>query len=126
MKDRPYLQRRRWHVALRRARRDADTVRLRAADTLHRRLGAIPASRAVLFSIPAGWFGDWHPTPHRQLYVNLSGRLEVSVSDGETRVFEPGDIALVEDVLEPGHTTRAIGDEPSTGIFVHLAESERA
>ncbi len=86
----------------------------------------IPASRAVLFSIPAGWFGDWHPTPHRQLYVNLSGRLEVSVSDGETRVFEPGDIALVEDVLEPGHTTRAIGDEPSTGIFVHLAESERA
>ena len=38
----------------------------------------------------------------------------------------PGDIAPVEDVLEPGHTTRAIGDEPSTGIFVHLAEAERA
>lgn len=84
----------------------------------------IPASRAVLFSMPAGWFGDWHPTPHRQLYISLSGRLEVAVSDGETRVFEPGDIALLEDVLEPGHTTRAIGDEPSTGMFVHLAEAE--
>jgi quercetin dioxygenase-like cupin family protein len=86
----------------------------------------IPASRAVLFSMPAGWFGDWHPTPHRQLYVNLSGRLEVRVSDGETRVFAPGDLVLVEDLLAPGHTTRAVGDEPSTGIFVHLAGDERS
>jgi quercetin dioxygenase-like cupin family protein len=82
----------------------------------------IPATNAVLFSMPAGWFGDWHPSPHRQLYINFSGHLEVSVSDGETRVFGPGDIVLVEDLLPPGHTTRTLGGQPSTGIFVHLAE----
>lgn len=82
--------------------------------------------RAVLFSIPAGWYGDWHPTPRRQLYFNLSGQLEVGVSDGEVRVFVPGDIALVEDVVAPGHTTRAVGSEASTGVFVHLAEEGSA
>jgi len=83
------------------------------------------ASRAVLFSIPAGWYGDWHPTPRRQLYFNLGGRLEVVVSDGEARTLEPGDIVLVEDETAPGHTTRAVGDQPSTGVFVHLAVEER-
>lgn len=84
----------------------------------------ISASGAVLFSMPAGWFGDWHPSPRRQLYFNLSGQLEVVVSDGEARQLGPGDIVLVEDVSGDGHTTRAIGEEPSTGVFVHLADDE--
>jgi len=82
----------------------------------------IPVSNAVLASFRAGWFGAWHPTPRRQLYFNLSGRLEVGVSDGEVRILEPGDIVLVEDVMAPGHTTRAVGEGASTGVFVHLAE----
>ena len=85
-----------------------------------------PASRAVLFSVPAGWFGDWHPTPRRQLYFSLSGRLEVEVSDGEVRVFTPGDVALLEDENGPGHTTRAVGDVAASGAFVHLAEETRS
>jgi len=82
-------------------------------------------SRALLSSFPAGWFGDWHPTPCRQLYFNLSGRFEVVVSDGQSRTFGPGDIVLIEDVEPPGHTTRTIGDVPSTGVFVHLAVEDR-
>lgn len=87
---------------------------------------AIPVSNVVLTSFRAGWFGDWHPTPRRQLYFNLSGRLEVGVSDGEVRFLDPGDIVLVEDVIAPGHTTRAVGAEASTGVFVHLADQEGA
>ena len=82
------------------------------------------ASRTVLCSFPAGWYGDWHPTPRRQLYFHLSGRLEVHVADGETRRLEAGDIVLVEDVAGSGHTTRVIGDGPATGVFVHLADGE--
>jgi len=85
---------------------------------------SIPVSGAVLASFRAGWFGDWHPTPRRQLYFQLSGRLEVGVSDGEIRILEPGVIVLVEDVIAPGHTTRALGEEASTGVFVHLADEE--
>jgi len=85
---------------------------------------AIPVSNVVLASFRAGWFGDWYPTPRRQLYFSLSGRLEVGVSDGEVRILESGDMVLVEDVMAPGHTTRAVGDEPSTGVFIHLADEE--
>ncbi|MEA2026166.1 MAG: hypothetical protein U9O18_05705 [Chloroflexota bacterium] len=84
----------------------------------------IPVTNVVLASFRAGWFGDWHPTPRRQLYFNLTGRLEVGVSDGEVRILEPGDVVLVEDVVAPGHTTRVVGDEPSTGVFIHLHEEE--
>ena len=86
----------------------------------------LDASRTVLCRVPAGWYGDWHPTPRRQLYFHLSGRLEVHVADGETRHFEAGDIVLVEDVAGSGHTTRVIGDGPATGAFVHLADEEDA
>ena len=79
-------------------------------------------TRAVLFSIPGGWFGEAHPSPRRQLYFALTGRVEVQVADGEVRVFVPGDIALVEDTSGPGHTSRALGDVAATGVLVHLVE----
>ncbi len=83
---------------------------------------ALEARRAVFFSMPAGWFGDWHPTPHRQLYCNLGGRLEVCVSDGARRTLEAGDVVLLEDRAGAGHTTRVLGDLPSSGVFIHLAD----
>ena len=86
----------------------------------------IAVERAVLFSMPSGWFGDWHPSPRRQLYFNLSGRLAVQVADGEVRELGPGAIVLVEDVTGTGHTTRVLGNVPSTGVFVHLADEQRA
>jgi hypothetical protein len=79
-------------------------------------------TRAVLFSIPGGWFGEAHPAPRRQLYFATSGQLEVQVSDGEVRVFEAGDIGLVEDTQGQGHTTRALGTVAAAGAFVHLAD----
>jgi hypothetical protein len=80
------------------------------------------STRTVFFSMPGGWFGEPHPAPRRQLYFATTGRLKVQVSDGESRVFVPGDIALVEDTSGPGHSTRALGDEVASGAFVHLAD----
>ncbi len=82
----------------------------------------LAAERALLFEFPDGWFGDWHPAPHRQLYFNLGGHLEVEVADGEVRRLGPGDIVLLEDLTGTGHVTRVIGDAPSTGVFVQLRE----
>ena len=85
----------------------------------------LPAERAILFEFPAGWFGDWHPSPYRQLYFNLGGWLEVEVGDGEVRRFGPGQIALLEDLTGSGHVTRVIGKERSRGVFVQLADEQR-
>jgi hypothetical protein len=80
------------------------------------------AARAVFFRIPAGWFGDWHPAPRRQYYVQTTGELEVQVSDGEIRHFQPGDVVLVEDVRGKGHTTRVVSDDAVCGVYVQLPD----
>lgn len=85
----------------------------------------LPAERALLFEFPVGWFGDWHPSPRRQLYCNLGGELEVEVGDGEIRRVGPGAIVLVEDLSGSGHVTRVVGDEASRGVFIHLGDETR-
>jgi len=81
-----------------------------------------PAKHFILLNAPAGWFGDWHPTPYRQFFFVLVGELEVRVTDGEMRHFGPGSILFVEDTTGKGHTTRNIGDDAILAV-VQLAES---
>lgn len=82
----------------------------------------IPTKQMAFLVTPAGWFGDWHPAPHRQFFVRLAGEVEIRVSDGEVRRFGPGSIYLLEDTKGKGHTSRAIGGD-STAAVVQLAES---
>jgi quercetin dioxygenase-like cupin family protein len=80
-----------------------------------------PAEGVVLFEMPPGWRGDWHPTPRRQLYCGLRGELEVAVSDGEVRRLPAGSLVLLEDLEGRGHLTRVVGETTAAGLFVHLA-----
>lgn len=80
----------------------------------------VKAERALFFSAPSTWIGDSHPTPRRQLYIGLTGELEVTVSSGETRHFGPGSVVLLEDTDGAGHVTRVVGDTSAQGLFVHL------
>ena len=81
---------------------------------------AIPAAAGVFFRMPAGWFGDWHPAPLHQYYVQTTGTLEVTVGDGEVRILRPGAVVLLEDLDGRGHRTRVVGDEDVCGVFVQL------
>jgi hypothetical protein len=69
------------------------------------------AKQTVFLMVPAGYFGDLHPAPRRQLMTLVSGALEVGVSDGEKRSFQPGDTVLVEDTTGKGHSTRSVGGD---------------
>jgi hypothetical protein len=44
-----------------------------------------PATRYAICVFPSGWFGDWHPTPQKQIYLILLGKVEAQVSDGEVK-----------------------------------------
>ena len=68
----------------------------------------------------SGWFGDWHPTPARQYMCLLSGVLEVSASDGETRRMKPGTIVLLEDTTGQGHATRVVSEEAAVLVFAQV------
>jgi hypothetical protein len=67
-------------------------------------------------SMPAGWDGrEWHPAPARQFIIPLAGEMEFETSDGEKRVFGPGDILLVEDTAGKGHISRMVST--GNGVF---------
>jgi hypothetical protein len=80
------------------------------------------ASQAAFFGAPAGWRGDWHPSPARNLFVILSGEWEVEVSDGTVRRFGPNHVLLLEDTTGKGHASRVVSDTASIAVVVQLQE----
>ena len=80
----------------------------------------IPVAQMMFITLPPGWDGDWHPAPRRQYWAQIAGQVEVEVGDGETRRFNPGDVALLEDVTGKGHVTRVVGPDEVRGMFVQL------
>lgn len=67
-------------------------------------------SHAVQFvRMPSGWTANAIHPPERQFLICLKGHLDVTVSDGESRTFGPGDTVLMEDVSGKGHRSRVKG-----------------
>ena len=79
------------------------------------------ANRWAFFEIPAGWVGDWHPTPQRQVFFWLKGEVEITASDGEVRRFGVGTVLLVEDTTGTGHHSRTVATDTLAAV-VQLAE----
>ena len=80
----------------------------------------VAAARYVMVRFPAGWRSDLHPSPHRQLFVVLSGELEGGVSDGSTVTLGAGDALLMEDTTGKGHTAKVNGRSDVLGVIIHL------
>jgi mannose-6-phosphate isomerase-like protein (cupin superfamily) len=84
--------------------------------------GFTPANQLVFFKTPYGWYGDWHPTPKRQFFFCLSGEIEITVSDGEIRIFRSGDVFLLEDTTGKGHRSKVTSKEDFVAAVVQLAK----
>jgi hypothetical protein len=73
----------------------------------------------VIFRQTSGEYNlDWHPAPRRQYIVNLDAGVEITVSDGETRVIGAGEVLLVEDVSGKGHLSKAVSGQVRHSIFI--------
>ncbi len=79
-----------------------------------------PASQWGLLYLPIGWDGSWHPTPAGQLIVCLSGQFEITVGDGQSRRFGPGEMVLLEDTEGQGHVTKVVGSREVRCLSVQL------
>lgn len=60
---------------------------------------------------------NWHHAPTPQFAINLSGYLQVEVSDGTRRKIGPGDLVFLDDTVGKGHVTRLLS--PVTALFIH-------
>ena len=81
-----------------------------------------PALRYAFGSFPVGWRGDWHPTPQRQIFFILSGKIAVQVGDGEVRHLRAGSAVLLEDATGRGHVSWVTSKTDALTAVVQLPE----
>ena len=62
---------------------------------------------------------DWHTAPRKQFAINMTGELEVELTDGSRRKIG-SDLVYLEDLTGKGHVTRALS--PITNVFLHVPE----
>ena len=83
-----------------------------------------PAVTVALVGGDSGWHGEVaHPAPFPMLQSYLSGTVEVTASDGESRRFGPGSLLLLEDTHGTGHSTQVL-DEDVVMLVTQLAGTE--
>lgn len=78
------------------------------------------ASNSIQFrSFSAGLLYPMHNAPQIQYIIYLEGKVEVSASGGETKVFKPGNVLLVKDTEGEGHETKTLSSGKSLIIPAH-------
>ena len=78
----------------------------------------MPAAGIIFRETAADYDLDWHPAPRRQYIVNLDAGVQITASDGETRVIGAGEVILVEDVAGKGHLSKAVSGQVRRSIFI--------
>jgi hypothetical protein len=85
---------------------EVDWVEERRGSKLSKRM---PATGIIFRETSADYDLDWHPAPRRQYIVNLDAGVQITASDGESRVIGAGEIILVEDITGKGHLSKGLG-----------------
>jgi quercetin dioxygenase-like cupin family protein len=63
---------------------------------------------------------DWHNAPRRQYIINLEGSVEITTSDGKSRVVGPGEIILAEDTTGKGHQSKAVASGARRSLVIPI------
>jgi hypothetical protein len=77
-----------------------------------------PATGIIFREVPPTYDLDWHNAPRRQYIINLDNGVQLTASDGESRIIGAGEVILVEDTTGKGHLSKAINDRIRHCIFV--------
>jgi hypothetical protein len=76
------------------------------------------AKAYLLLELPAGWLGEMHVSPKRQVMFCLSGSIKVTSSTHHERIIEPGMGLLMEDTTGKGHISEVISSVPATQVVI--------
>jgi hypothetical protein len=80
----------------------------------------LPATGIIFREVQPTYELDWHNAPRRQYIINLDNGVQITASDGESRVIGAGEVLLVEDTTGKGHLSKAVNDRLRHCIFVAL------
>ena len=79
-----------------------------------------PATGIIFRETSGDYDLDWHPAPRRQYIINLDAGVQITASDGESRIIGPGEVILVEDTSGKGHLSKSVGGKMRHSIFVPI------
>jgi hypothetical protein len=96
---------------------EIEWVEQRYSSKLSRRM---PASGIIFRETSGDYDLDWHPAPRRQYIVNLDAGVQITASDGETRIIGPGEVLLVEDTTGKGHLSKAVDGKMRHSLFIPI------
>ena len=77
-----------------------------------------PATVIIFRQVPPVYDLDWHPAPRRQYIINLDAGVQITASDGESRIIGAGEVLLVEDTTGKGHLSKAVGNQLRHCVYV--------
>ena len=80
----------------------------------------LPATGIIFRKTSGDYDLDWHPAPRRQYIINLDGGVQITASDGESRVIGAGGVILVEDTTGKGHLSKAVEGKLRHSIFIPI------
>src|SRR2546421_5876316 len=80
----------------------------------------LPATGIIFREVQPDYDLDWHPAPRRQYIINLDAGVQITASDGESRVIGAGEVLLVEDTTGKRDLSKAINERLRNCIFVAL------
>ncbi|WP_299847028.1 cupin [uncultured Roseovarius sp.] len=78
------------------------------------------ATQTMFLRLRSGWDEPIHPTPVRQKLVCLTGSVEVTASDGDTRIIARGDVWHMEDHTGKGHHTKVTSEEDFEAVIIQF------
>ena len=87
----------------------------------------LPSDGYQLRHSPVGFAKEFHCTPKPQYVFILSGQMKISLQDGTSRIFQPGEHFYSADELPAGatfdpavhgHQSCQVGSEPLTTLFL--------
>src|ERR1700712_1208720 len=110
-----------------RARFREDAVALNEGKPASMLSALMPSGGFQLRESPVGFRSEFHVTVTPQWVIILGGRMEITLQDGTSRVFGPGEHFFSDDTLPAGatfdpklhgHWSRQVGDQPLITAFV--------
>ena len=78
----------------------------------------IPATGVIFRETGGDYDYDFHNPTRRQYVVNLDGAVEITVGNGDKRVFGAGEVFLAEDTTGQGHISRAVNGKIRHSLFI--------
>ena len=79
-----------------------------------------PSTGIIFRQVQPSYDLDWHPAPCRQYIINLDAGVQITASDGESRVIGADEVLLVEDTTGKGHLSKAVDSGLRHCIFVPI------